>query len=209
MRRIHFAIALLAALTALGGCQREKEEVLVAFKKASGERTPTVRAELVQDERRRQLGLMYRKELGDRQGMLFVFPEETIRRFWMKNTYIPLDMIFVNRQKKVVSLLENVPPLTEDQRVSEAPATFVLEVPAGRIAAWGLATGDSMIFRDGEKLISPTARIDPISALEGWFAAVTTRIQEADKPRRGKRFCSSVQSYQGSQRIICTDKQLS
>ena len=86
-------------------------------------------------------GLMFRKELGEDEGMLFIFPRQQQQFFWMKNTYIPLDMIFMDKDLKVVGIIENVEPMTTDLRYVDQPSKFVLEVNGGWVAKHGLAVG--------------------------------------------------------------------
>ncbi|WP_162687475.1 DUF192 domain-containing protein [Bradymonas sediminis] len=86
-------------------------------------------------------GLMYRRELPDDWGMLFIYPDEGMRSFWMQNTYIPLDMIFIDARGEVVHFLEEVEPLTRTPRRSERYARYVLELRGGRAAEIGLKVG--------------------------------------------------------------------
>lgn len=94
-------------------------------------------------------GLMFRRELADDSGMLFIFNDEKLRSFWMKNTFIPLDMIFLNKNKKVVSIAKNVQPCVTDdcQRVmSKQKAQYVLEINANMADKINLKIGDIMKF---------------------------------------------------------------
>jgi len=87
-------------------------------------------------------GLMFRKYLPQDRGMLFVFATEEPVAMWMKNTYLPLDMIFIGRTGRVVGLAENAEPLSEKIIPSGAPTAGVLEVNAGIAAKIGLKIGD-------------------------------------------------------------------
>ncbi|MGH6868918.1 MAG: DUF192 domain-containing protein [Methylocella sp.] len=89
-------------------------------------------------------GLMFRRFLPQERGMLFDFATERPVMMWMKNTYLPLDMIFIGRTGKVVGLAENTEPLSEKIIPSGAPAYAVLEVNAGTAARIGLKIGDSI-----------------------------------------------------------------
>lgn len=73
--------------------------------------------------------------------MLFVYPDEAPRSFWMKNTYIPLDMIFMGADGRIVKIIESATPRTTTPRPSEKPARFVLELNGGRAGEAGLRTG--------------------------------------------------------------------
>jgi uncharacterized membrane protein (UPF0127 family) len=100
--------------------------------------------EVVRDEQQRERGLMFRRFLPHERGMLFAFATERPVIMWMKNTYLPLDMIFIGRAGRVVGLTENTEPLSEKIIPSGAPAYGVLEVNAGTAARIGLRIGDSV-----------------------------------------------------------------
>jgi uncharacterized membrane protein (UPF0127 family) len=91
-------------------------------------------------------GLMFRRELPSSEGMIFIYESEKINSMWMKNTYIPLDMIFLDKDKKVVGILENVPPLTLDSRRVDKPSRYVIELNAGTVKEVGLKVGDLVKF---------------------------------------------------------------
>ena len=93
-----------------------------------------------------QTGLMYRQTMEAHQGMLFVYSREAIHSFYMKNTYIPLDLIFFGKDSTVVSFQENARPLDETSLPSKVPAQFILEVNAGKVEEWNLTEGDKMLI---------------------------------------------------------------
>ncbi len=93
-----------------------------------------------------QTGLMYRNSMEKNQGMLFVFEDESERYFYMKNTKIPLDIIYVNNGKTIVSFQKNTKPFDETSLPSNAPAKYVLEINAGLVDSWNLKVGDSLSF---------------------------------------------------------------
>ena len=93
-----------------------------------------------------QTGMMYRKELPPKRGMLFVFPDEQMRYFYMKNTEIPLDIIYIDRELQIVSFQKNAKPLDETSLPSEAPAQYVFEIAGGRSDQLGLQVGDRIEF---------------------------------------------------------------
>ncbi len=76
-------------------------------------------------------GLMFVRDLPGRTGMLFVYGDENYRSMWMRNTYIPLDMIFARRDGSITNIARETVPLSEKSVVSSEPATFVLELNAG------------------------------------------------------------------------------
>ncbi|TXE16136.1 DUF192 domain-containing protein [Psychroserpens burtonensis] len=102
--------------------------------------------EIADDEYSTQTGLMYRSSMANNQGMLFIFPDTNDRSFYMKNTQIPLDIIFVSEDKTIVSIQKNAEPMNETSLPSEAPAKYVLEVNAGLSGEWGLNKGDIIEF---------------------------------------------------------------
>jgi uncharacterized membrane protein (UPF0127 family) len=102
--------------------------------------------EIADDEYSTQTGLMYRSSMDNNQGMLFIFPDTNNRSFYMKNTQIPLDIIFISENKTIVSIQKNAEPMTETSLPSEAPAKYVLEVNAGLSDTWSLEKGDIIEF---------------------------------------------------------------
>jgi uncharacterized membrane protein (UPF0127 family) len=95
-------------------------------------------------------GLMFRRELPEGQGMLFDFGHEQPTSFWMKNTYIPLDMIFIRGDGRIARIAENTVPLSEALVSSGGPVRAVLEVIGGTAKKLGIAPGDRVahaIFR--------------------------------------------------------------
>ena len=106
--------------------------------------------ELATTEAVRDQGLMYRKELNKDKGMLFVFDKEGIYPFWMKNTLIPLDMIWINNSGKVVFMAQNVQPcksLICPSIIPSGSAKYVLEVNAGVCIETGIKVGDNGIIK--------------------------------------------------------------
>jgi hypothetical protein len=93
-----------------------------------------------------QRGLMYRQSLADDHGMLFIFPEDADHEFWMKNTYIPLDMIYIAVDGRIVGIHPNATPLSEAGISVGRPSRYVLEVPGGYAARRGIAPGDRVEF---------------------------------------------------------------
>lgn len=95
-----------------------------------------------------QTGLMYRKSMKENRGMLFVFDDERPRgHFYMKNTYIPLDLVYINADKKIVDINENAKPLDESPLPSKAKAKYVLEINGGMVQKWNLVIGDDVSFQ--------------------------------------------------------------
>lgn len=105
----------------------------------AGERTFTI--EIADDDRERAAGLMFRKQMDDSHGMLFVFEQTRQLAFWMKNTPMPLDLVFVGDDGRIVSILEGV-PFSTAPIAPLAPSRFVLELKAGTAQKAGIADGD-------------------------------------------------------------------
>ncbi len=94
----------------------------------------------------RSRGLMYRTELPQNAGMLFSWAGEARRSFWMKNTCLPLDMLFLSRDGTIVGIVEQVPPMNLTSRSVPCPAAHVLEVNAGYARAHEIEPGQKVAF---------------------------------------------------------------
>lgn len=102
---------------------------------------PALDVEIADTPATEQRGLMYRTELGENKGMIFVWPSESRRTFWMHNTCIPLDMLFLAKDGTIVGQLEQVPTLNDRPRSVRCPAAYVLEVNAGWTRRHGIKPG--------------------------------------------------------------------
>lgn len=103
--------------------------------------------EIADTQETQQLGLMFRDSMPADHGMLFIFPNEAPRSFWMKNTRIPLDIMYFDKELKLVSLSADTPPCKVSRCPSYpsiAPAKYVLELNAGITASLGIAVGDKL-----------------------------------------------------------------
>ena len=123
----------------------QPQTVQIVFQNAQGAASVPFSLEIAHTPGERARGLSFRKpgELTPEQGMIFVFPDEAIRSFWMKDTYIPLDMLFLDRKLRVVGLLADVPVLNEKPRRVELPSKYVIELPAGSAAQHGIVIGST------------------------------------------------------------------
>ncbi len=147
-----YIVALFALVLFIGpGCRAEDHNAAIApamesviVKKADGTEH-TFMAELADTLQSRTIGLMFRKSMPEDSGMLFVFDKEEPRSFWMKNTLIPLDMVFIRRDGVIDSIQANAIPYDERPVSSAGPAICVLEINGGRAAALGIKKGDVII----------------------------------------------------------------
>lgn len=105
--------------------------------------------EIAKTPEERARGLMNRESLAENFGMWFVFPEMGNEEFWMKDTLIPLDLVFVNDSMKVVHIIENAPPGSTELLSSPEPFMFVLEIAGGTVQNKGIKSGDKVEKRIG------------------------------------------------------------
>jgi len=139
---------LLAPLLALGlllvACDKPLDAAEVAVETASGARH-AFKAELALTDAARARGLMFRQELAADAGMLFVFPEPERLTFWMKNTYIPLDIIFIEPDGRILRIARMATPRSEAMIAAGGLALGVLEIKGGEADRRGIAEGDRVI----------------------------------------------------------------
>ncbi|MGH2575768.1 MAG: DUF192 domain-containing protein, partial [Ignavibacteria bacterium] len=98
--------------------------------------------EIAETDEKRYRGLMYREKIEENQGMLFIFQDEEEQSFYMKNTIISLDIIFINSKKKIVKIHKNAIPLKTNSLPSGKPALYVVEVNAGFTDKYNIKEGD-------------------------------------------------------------------
>lgn len=117
---------------------------------STGETLASFWVELARTPAEQQKGLMYRRQMQDDWGMLFIYPNEGPLSFWMENTFIPLDMIFVDADGEIVNIVAGAEPLTRVKRRSQGDAQYVLEINAGLAEKLGLEAGQTMRFENIE-----------------------------------------------------------
>ena len=120
----------------------QQKEKMVPITIQGKETSALYSVEIADTAEKTQQGLMWRKSMPQNQGMLFIFPYPTIIKMWMKNTYIPLDMIFFNAHDEVICLRENARPLDESIISCPYPAAKVLELNTGEIKGKNIQLGD-------------------------------------------------------------------
>ena len=124
-----------------------KPEIQGTVTFASGDNPRTIDVEIARSAYEHSKGLMDRTSMPHSQGMLFIFDDMSPRSFWMRNTRISLDIIFVDDKYKVVSIQKNAVPMSEESLPSEGPAKYVVEVNAGFTDLYNIRPGDSLTFR--------------------------------------------------------------
>ncbi len=132
-------------------CPRDPERaeplptvMLVAPEAVRG--TTKIIAELAKTDRDRERGLMFRTAMAEDHGMLFDMGTHVVQGFWMKNTCLPLDMLFIDDDGLVVGLLENVPTLNLEERTVACPSSYVLEMNAGWARRHGVRAGQKILL---------------------------------------------------------------
>jgi uncharacterized membrane protein (UPF0127 family) len=133
----------LAVLLWAAACQAQPKVII----QTKENRELTFLVEVADTPGKRELGLQYRRDLAADRGMIFLFPTESHHSFWMKNTPIPLDMIFINRDRKIVGIVEQAVPFSTDSRSVPAASQFVLEINGGLTGRYGVKVGDSISFQ--------------------------------------------------------------
>jgi len=142
-----------------GAAARPEEIAKAAFDARRAEvrfpRGRIVAAEIADTPQRVALGYMYRTEVGDGEGMIFVFPRPDVHSFYMKNTLVPLDMIWMDESFSVLHIQPSAPPCRADPCATYGPprkAAYVLEVRGGMAVREGLKVGDRLgvVFPGGE-----------------------------------------------------------
>jgi len=158
--RLRVGSGLLACLLAIGplaGCRSRDgrnsgtaadsvSTAPVVVLNGEGHGVP-IRVELALTEEQRERGLMFRNHMDDDAGMLFVFPQPSPLVFWMKNTFIPLDMIFIDSERRIVGVVEEATPRTETPRSVAGKSQFVLEIVGGMSRRLGVKAGQTVEFR--------------------------------------------------------------
>ena len=160
MRTLKFySIFLILALLTLSGCKEEQRKVvkteaitftkegeLTIYKEQSDSVIVKYNIEIAESDYETQTGLMYRESMELDQGMFFIFPDVLYHSFYMKNTKIPLDLIFIDEGLRIASYKENAQPMDETGLSSEVPVQYVLELNAGQRKQYSLEVGDRIAF---------------------------------------------------------------
>ncbi|TAH18559.1 MAG: DUF192 domain-containing protein [Cytophagales bacterium] len=124
----------------------KKEGELSFISKTNQQEIKKIQIEIADNEGERQQGLMYRTAMEEGQGMLFIFPNSEPQSFWMKNTLISLDLLFVDENKEIVTIQKYAQPKSESSIPSSKPAKYVVEVNAGFCDRYQIKEGDVVKF---------------------------------------------------------------
>ena len=142
LRKFLWVSVLVAALSSPLSCRPDPRVVVLT----KGGKEVALRVEIADTPAKRELGLQYRRELGDDQGMLFLFPIEGRQSFWMKNTPLPLDIIFIGSDLKIVGIIHQAVPFSTNSLSVSASSQFVLEIKGGLSRRSGIDVGDAARF---------------------------------------------------------------
>ncbi len=142
VRALRCAAVLLAFLCAIGFTAPARAGGQDTIEIVTGSGVHVFSVELATNEMERSLGLMYRKEMAPNHGMLFDFQHDQPVQFWMHNTYLPLDMIFITGDGRVLHVAENAKPMSDTLIPSGGAVRGVLEVVAGTAHKFGIKAGD-------------------------------------------------------------------
>jgi uncharacterized membrane protein (UPF0127 family) len=153
---VFFCYATILFTGLLTGCSSDKtskDYISASFVDSNSAELVNVTLEVASTAAQRSLGLMYRDSLELNHGMIFLFPDEKVQSFWMKNTKIPLDIIFLDSAMKVVAIQYDAAPYSEAPRDSKGkPSKFVVELVAGSCVKYGVSEGSTLMIKDGQLL---------------------------------------------------------
>ncbi len=164
--KLNKLLLLVSVMIFLSSCQKQPDEIKydttnnkdaaktqfkkqgeVFFQDSLKNLRKKIDVEIAENEETRHLGLMFRENMKEDEGMLFLFPAEEYQSFYMKNTVMPLDIIFVNAKKQIVKIHKNTTPYSEASLPSLKPAKYVVEVIGGFTDKYKLQEGDIIDWR--------------------------------------------------------------
>lgn len=119
----------------------------LSFTDSKGQFSQRIDIEIADDDEQRTTGLMFRDKMDEDQGMLFIFDSEVPQAFWMHNTILSLDIIYVNSKMEIVTIAKNAKPYDDKSLPSIKPAQYVVEVNAGYCDKFGIKEGDKIVWR--------------------------------------------------------------
>ncbi|MBI9072390.1 MAG: DUF192 domain-containing protein [Melioribacteraceae bacterium] len=119
----------------------------LTFSNSGGNYISKINIEVADNDEERAQGLMFRTSMQEDQGMLFIFPQEAMQSFWMRNTFIPLDILFVSSDLEIVTIHRNTETTSDQSYPSSKKAKYVVEVNAGYCDKFKVNEGDKIVFR--------------------------------------------------------------
>jgi len=140
--RLRSALCLMAFLMGFIAC-RSYPGAVISTREG---RELAVKVEVADTPAKRALGLQYRRKLAEDRGMLFLFPTEGIQSFWMKDTPLSLDLIFIGSHGRIVGIIHRAVPFSTASLSVPAPSQFVLEITGGLCRRHGIEVGDPVRF---------------------------------------------------------------
>jgi uncharacterized membrane protein (UPF0127 family) len=124
-----------------------KKQGELTIQKKDGKSIVTIDIEIADDEGKREIGMMGRSVMEERQGMLFILQEEQMATFWMRNCVLPLDMIFINKVGEIITICKNTTPFSDQTYSATALTLFVLEVNSGFTDKYDIKVGDRISWK--------------------------------------------------------------
>lgn len=169
---------ILLVCSSCGGSSEPPAGYAVEVQDSDGSNSATVQVEIARTPSERQKGLMDRQSMPADAGMLFIFDRISNGPFWMRNTYIPLDIAFLDADGTILTIRQGV-PLSEELLFPGVPYWYVLEVNQGWFASHGFGVGDRVVIP--EELIDSdhAARSPPATSAANWPSAKEPRIAGA------------------------------
>lgn len=128
-----------------------KTQDLIFVQAATKDSIKTIQVEVADNPETREKGLMHRSDISYEEGMIFIFDESEPRAFWMKNTPISLDILFLDESFEIVSIAKFTLPYSEESIPSDAASKYVVEVKAGFCDNFGIKKGDKIVFQIPDK----------------------------------------------------------
>lgn len=162
-KRLYLAILVGLAVATAGGlaafqAMNAADDLTLKIQTSSD--VVTFQVELADEFEEQRVGLMHRPSLPDMTGMVFTYPEPVSTAFWMKNTFIPLDMIWIDETGTIVGITKDVRPMSLTPRPSPSPVVAVLEIEGGTSDRLGIQVGDTILQVPGLNLPSETSILE-------------------------------------------------